>query len=354
LKRALDFENLSQEVIHKIETLISEVTLTDVKSLLHSKVTLPEWGSYEKDEKGHYIDKPKLNAEGFAKALVDDKIDWLTHLPELLSGEQRQAFNFGKKLGELIDNKDEFLTLVFDAFNKVKEENRNIELIGGFINGCDDESLKKRAIEITLNEKTYNQFSFYLTRVINPELKDLKQLFRVVDESNLPISFFKNFQYGRALDNLKTDEVLDLCGEISNYGKEGLWTALSLVYMYCHEDTDKWNQCIEFIKKLIAKDNMIIELLDIRNLDAYHWSYSIEKILRSSNDIPFSQIVTAQIIEFCSEPHFNYSFDMYLKNTLNCRSYLVNKCLIASLLHLLVFAKGLLFPVQNIIFSARK
>jgi hypothetical protein len=40
--------------------------------------------------------------------------------------------------------------------------------------------------------------------------------------------------------------------------------------------------------------------------------------------------------------------------TLNCRSYLVNKYLIASLLHLLVFAKGLLFPVQNIIFSARK
>lgn len=316
LKRTLGFENLPQEVIHKIETLISEITPTDVKSLLHSKVTLPEWDSYEKDEKGHYIDKPKLNAEAFAKTLIDEKIDWLTHLPELLSGEQRQAFNFGKKLGELIDDKDEFLSLAFDAFTKVKEENRNIELIGGFINGCNDENLKKRAIEITLNEKTYNQFSFYLTRVINPELKDLKQLFRVVDESNLPISFFKNFQYGRALDNLKTDEVLDLCDEISNYGKEGIWTALALVYMYCHGDTDKWDQCLEFIKKLIAKDNMIIELSDVRNLDAYHWSDSVEKILKSSNDIQFSRIVTAQIIEFCSEPHFNYSFDTYLKNTL--------------------------------------
>ena len=316
LKQTLDFENLSQEVAHKIETLISEITPTDVKSLLHSKVVLPEWGSYEKDEKGHYIDKPKLNAEAFAKILIDDKIDWLTHLPELLSGEQRQAFNFGKKLGELIDNKDEFLTLAFDAFNKVNEENRNIELIGGFINGCDDESIKNRAIEITISEKKYNQFSFYLTRVINPELKDLKKLFRIVDGSNLPISLFKNFQYGRALDNLKTDEVLDLCDVISNYGKEGLWTALALVYMYCHVDADKWNQCIEFIKKLISKDNMIIELSDVRNLDAYHWSDSVEKILKSSNDTSFSQIVTGQIIEFCSESHFNYSFDTYLKNTL--------------------------------------
>jgi hypothetical protein len=61
---------------------------------------------------------------------------------------------------------------------------------------------------------------------------------------------------------------------------------------------------------------MIIELSDVRNLDVYHWSNSVEKILRSSNDIPFSQIVTSQIIEFCSKPHFNYSFDTYLKNTL--------------------------------------
>lgn len=316
LKQTLGFENLSQEVTHKIKTLISEITPTDVKSLLHSKVTRPEWNSYEKDEMGHYIDKSKLNAEAFAKTLIDNKIDWLIHLPELLSGEQRQAFNFGKKFGELTDNKDEFLTMAFDAFNKVTEESRNIELIGGFINGCDDEGIKKRAIEITLGEKSYNQFSFDLTRVINPELKDLKQLFKVVDELNLTISFFKNFQYGRVLDNLKTEEVLDLCDEISNYGKEGLWTSLALVYMYCHGDTDKWDQCIEFIKKLIAKDNMIIELSDVINLDVYHWSDSVEKILKSSNDIEFSKIITAQIIEFCSEPHFNYSFDTYLKNTL--------------------------------------
>ena len=59
--------------------------------------------------------------------MIDNKIDWFHHLPELLTGEQRQAFNFGKKIGELIGNKDEFLTLAFEAFNKVKEENRNIE-----------------------------------------------------------------------------------------------------------------------------------------------------------------------------------------------------------------------------------
>jgi hypothetical protein len=316
LKRTIGFEKLPQELTQKIETLISEITPTDLKHLLYSKVTLPEWDTYEKDENGHYIDKPKLNAEAFAEKLVEDKVDWFNYLPELLSGEQRQAFNFGRKLGELILDKNEFLTKAFEAFAEVSEGNRNIELIGGFINGSSDASIKSNAIEITLTEESYSQHAFYLTKVSNPELKDLDKLFTVVGESKLSISFFKNFQYGRALDNLNTDEVLELCSKISTYGKEGLWTSLSLIYMYCHGYTEKWSLCKEFIKNLIAQDNMIIDISDIGNLDAYHWSDSVDKILKDSNEIEFANDITTQIIKFCSEPHFNYSFDSYLKNTL--------------------------------------
>src|SRR5690606_13760601 len=108
LKRTIGFEKLPNEVVQKIEALISEITPSDIKHLLYSNVTLPEWDSYEKDDNGHYIDKTKLNAEVLAKKMIEDKIKWNAYLPELLSGEQRQAFNFGRKIGELIKNKSEF------------------------------------------------------------------------------------------------------------------------------------------------------------------------------------------------------------------------------------------------------
>lgn len=316
LKRTIGFEKLPSEVVQKIEALINEITPTDIKYLLYSKVTVPEWDSYEKDEDGHYIDKPKLNAEALATKLIEEQIEWDVYLPELLAGEQRQAFNFGRKIGELIENKSEFLSLAFEAFKLVPESNRNIELIGGFIVGSDDKDIKNEAIQITLSEPSYYQFAFYLTRVSNPELVDLESLFEIVGESKLPISFFKNFQYGRALDNLKTNEVIHLCEEIANYGKEGIWTALSLIYMYCHGSKYRWDDCKDFTKDLILKDNIIIDVSKIRNLDIYHWSDSIEKILKDSTHTEFAESIARQIIEFCSEAHFNYGFDSYVKDVL--------------------------------------
>ncbi|MDZ7725716.1 MAG: hypothetical protein U5R06_23540 [candidate division KSB1 bacterium] len=316
LKITLGFEKLPNEVVQKIEALIIKITPNGIKHLLYSKVTLPEWDSYEKDKNGHYIDKPKLNAEALAKKLVDDKIEWNVYVPELLSGEQRQAFNFGRKIGELIKNKNEFLSLAFEAFAKVPESDRNIELIGGFMVGSDDKDIKIQAIQTTLSEESYNQFAFYLTRVSNPDLADLERLFEIVGESKLPIRFFKNFQYGRALDNLRPDEVIRLCEKISSYGKEGIWTSLSLIYMYCYGSNDKWNHCKEFIKDLIKKNNIIVGVSNIGNIDIYHWSDSIEKILKYSNEVEFSKIIAEQIIEFSSESHFNYAFDVYVKNVL--------------------------------------
>ena len=316
LKSTIGFEKLPEEIVQKIETLIIEITPTDTKHLLYSNVTLPEWDSFEKDEKGHYIDKPKLNAEALATKLIEDQIDWNVYLPDLLSGEQRQAFNFGRKIGELIENKSEFLRLAFEAFKSVPEANRNIELIGGFIVGSDNKKIKNEAIQNTLSEPSYYQFAFYLTRASNPDLADLEMLFEIVGESKLPIRFFKNFQYGRALDNLQSKEVIHLCDKISNYGKEGIWTSLSLIYMYCHGSNDKWNDCKEFVKDLITKENIIVEVSDIGNIDIYHWSDSIEKILKESNEVEFSKNIARQIIEFCSEPHFNYAFDTYVKNVL--------------------------------------
>lgn len=316
LKRTIGFEKLPAEIVQKIEALIDEITPTDIKHLLYSKVTLPEWDSYEKDEDGHYIDKPKLNAEALATKLIEEQIEWYDYLPELLSGEQRQAFNFGRRIGEIAEDKGEFLNLAFKAFKSIPEANRNIELIGGFIVGSDDKEIKNEAIQITLSDPSYYQFAFYLTRASNPDLTDIEKLFEIVGESKLPIRFFKNFQYGRALDNLRTEEVINLCEKIANYGKEGIWTALSLIYMYCHGSKDRWNDCKEFINDLITKDNLIVGVSNIGTLDIYHWSDSIEQILRDSGTSEFSKIIAQQIIEFCSEPHFNYSFDSNVKNVL--------------------------------------
>lgn len=317
LKMTLGFEkHLPKDIVDEINLLIVELTPTDTKNQLLLKVTKPEWDTYEKDDKGHYIDKPKINAETFAQKLLNEKISWIEYISDLLQGEQRQAFAFGSKIGELIAEKEQLIDTSIEALRNIKKENQNSELIAGILFGSKNKELSEKTIDRLIATDEIRQHAFYLTRVIGSNYSDIEKLFSLVDKYGFSINLFQNFQYGRALDILTNDEVLQLCDRISQYGNSGKWTALSLLYMFCYNSDDKWRQNKDFFKKLIGSGNMTIDNDETGRMESYHWSDAVIKILAIDNDSEFAITITKQIIDFCSQMHFNYSFDTYISNTI--------------------------------------
>jgi hypothetical protein len=51
------------------------------------------------------------------------------------------------------------------------------------------------------------------------------------------------------------------------------------LYMFCYNNEDKWNQCKEFFKSLIASGNMTIDNDGTGRMESYHWSDAVNKIL---------------------------------------------------------------------------
>ncbi len=317
LKLTLGFEKqLPKEIIAKINDLIIELTPTDTKNQLILKITKPEWDTYEKDNEGNYIDKPKLNAEAFAEEIIKNNIPWTEYLQDLLIDEQRQGLNFGKKIGELTVNIEKLIEIAIQELKKVKKENQNPELIGGLILGAKSKEIARRIIDNFIFDIDLRQHAFYLTRVINPEYKDVAKLFVLIDDFGFSINQFMNFKYGRALDNLTDQEVLYLCERVSKYDNPGKWTSLSLLYMFCYNNDERWDTNKAFFRNLISSGNMTIDNEGTGRLEGFHWSDSVTKILTKDNDNEFAITITKQIIEFCSNPYFNYSFDTYLSNVL--------------------------------------
>ena len=313
LKMTLGFEkNIAPEIANKINNLINELTPTDLKNQLFLKISKPEWDSYEKDDKGSYIDKVKINAEDFAKKLVLKNAPWTDNISELLQGEQRQAFNFGFKIGELSINIKDIIENAIVSIKTIPKEKQNPELIAGLIAGTKDKDLADKVIDSFIKDPDLYHYAFYLTRIFNSNYKGIQKLFVLINKPGFSISNFKQFQYGRALDNLSNDEVLQLCQKISKYGKEGRWVSLSLLYMFCYQNEQKWEQNIEFIKDLIDSDNMLIKNENSYRIESFHWSDSCEKILSNNNEVNFSVTVAKQIIEFCSQVNFNYSIESNL------------------------------------------
>jgi hypothetical protein len=315
LKMTLSFEtHLPPNIVEQIQSLITDLTPTDTKNQLLLKVTKPEWDTYEKDEENHYIDKPKLNAEAFAQELVEKKIAWTDYIEDLLQGEQRQAFSFGAKYFSLIDDKETIVKITIQALKKISKDKQNPEFLAGLLFGSGDRNLFEKTIDDFIADDELRQHSFYLTRVINPLYADVTKLFVLVDKYDFSIYHFQNFQYGRALDNLKQEEVIELCDRVSKYGNAGKWTSLSLIYMFCYSNEEKWKVSKNFIRALIGSSNMIVNTDYTIRMESYHWSDSVIKILKQSDEKEFAITIAKQIIEFCSEKHFNYSFDTYLGN----------------------------------------
>lgn len=235
-------------------------------------------------------------------------------MKDILQGEQRQAYNFGVKIGQIYPDARNLLAKAVDMLKSMNETEQNSEFIAGLLSGINDNVLTQKIIDDFIDFKAVQRHSFYLTNTSKPALGDILKLLKLVDVYQYPISYFSNFQYGSALSHLTVEDVITLCKRIASYDKRGGWTALSLFYMYSYNDDTKFKVGKPFLKSLLSSFNFpIVNDLDQR-LEGYHWSDAVCKILVDGNEPDFAEVISHQIIEFCEQPHFNYGYDTYIKS----------------------------------------
>ncbi|HEV7330222.1 MAG TPA: hypothetical protein VGN63_04220 [Flavisolibacter sp.] len=318
LKQTVSYEkHLEPEIIALINSLISELTPLDLEHQILLKVSKPEWDSYEIGDDGHYVDKPKINAEAFAVELHDKSVDWFIYIKNILTGEQRQAFNFGKKIGEIYPNVEEVVRLSIMELGKIEKKAQNPEFIAGLLSAINKREVIIKLLDSILQDDLINQYSFYFFRIINPTFSDIEKLFFLVDKKGFSISQFENFKYGRALDNLSKDEVVFLCEKISEYGHSGVWTSLSLLFMFDLDHEDNWKSNKVLVNKLIASNNLLLHLPEFDTMASYYWSEFVKKILNENKEAAFAKKITEQIIEQSSQEILGYSSDSHITSILD-------------------------------------
>lgn len=309
LRRAIAYEVKGMSVLEtRIENIIELLTPKDLRSELMLKVSKPEWFDHAENINE---DLPGKNAKAFADKIVQDNIDISEFLPDLLSGEQRQSFNFGKRLGELMPDKKEFIKKGLSVLEVIPFNQQSPELLAGFALGANDDQLVSDLYTSVLNSNTYAHTAFYFARALNVKMPDLYRLFNLVDNNKVNIGYFLNFKYGGFFSGTSSEEVIEFCTKINSY-PGGNWVALTLLYMYCFNNKINWHSCSAAMKDIITKENMVINKNIAFQMDDYHWSSSVEKLLTMENDNDFALTIMQQLIDIGSEREYNYNMDPYL------------------------------------------
>jgi hypothetical protein len=312
LKRTLAYEKeLPVEVVREIHSLVDELTPKDLADSIYLKVIKPDWAyDDETDESGNRINKQTLKALRFAEEIVQQKLPIDAHLEKLLQGEQRQGFNFGFRLGELVPEKKDFFEKTVAALKNIPQKEQNPEFLIGFVLGTKDNTLINQTFDQFVNDLSLAHHAFYVARLIHPNFNQFEKLFALVEFHGFSISYFLNFQYGRPLDHLTSSEIITICSRISDRNDEGRWIALALVFMYCYGDGNRWKECREFLKNLVSEP-MNFQIKTLQTMEVFHWKEVVEKILTEEKESYFARKITEQIVSVCSEYDVHYEFEHY-------------------------------------------
>lgn len=317
-------EEMPPDIQARLETMISWLTPCSLEDRIKYIVTEPMW-EHSINASGHYDDVSALNAKKFAEELVASNTGYSEYIPFMLVGEQRQAYAFGRRLGELIKDKEYFLLYVISSLKTVTNQG-NPSLLGGFLSSLTDRQL----IEMVLDKVAVDdQLFIYLldiTRYIMPQEDDLKRVMQLVDSQKIPVKNLSAFSYGSVLDHLPPDVIDRFCRDLIKHDIDGLWCALNIVVMYCFNVTERWEGLRNVAREILTNtaDLLLASAGSIK--DGYHWQLCCEKILLSSaRDPEIASSVCKGIIAAAANNEFaRHSLDYYIKPVIEL--LLVNYC----------------------------
>jgi hypothetical protein len=320
LKFTYRFEKnrLHPELISKIKDLIDKLKPVDFESIYKTTVAVPNWEDY--DEEGSYTEITIKKSEKLSEEFYNKLNELTNEFFFIFQGPQQNGFYFGRKLAELTNENIEKQSIFFNfsirALLATEKEIRNVMVLAGFVAGIKDKETQRNYLLQIKNNVDLKYLSFMLTSSINIDFADLLNLFDLIDDKTFFISDFSVFKYGRALNNINSEDVLTFVKKVSDYGLDGKWTALSIIYMYCFSNNENWKHSKEFIKDLVLTNGILsFEKVNFR-VDMYHWSDSVNKILKESSESLFAEEIIKEIIRFYDSTKHIYHTDPYITNVL--------------------------------------
>jgi hypothetical protein len=306
LRDVARFKTLNDVDRQLITDLLKVLLPVDIENQIKFTISLPDWS----------LDDPlgsrgtlASNAETLAADLIERDIDLTPYLRSLLTGEQRQTYPFAKKLSEIIDDPLLFGHKILIALKSLDETQSNLELLFGYLAGLPQQR-KRLLVDAMIEDNQLNQYAFSVTRAIVPEWGDLAKLFPLVDSKKVEPYQFNNFVYGRYLEKLNVQQVIQFSEMVFEYGSDGKWAALNILSQHTYSDETLWAQCKACLRRFVMTHNYLMPSHAKVRVDYYRWSMVVQHILAEGTDRDVAQSTSLQIIE--ASKHSLMSFQSYL------------------------------------------
>ncbi len=288
-----------EKAILDINEVLKELLPLDIKSQLVLKVSKPDWLEAATRIDGMYAGQKA--AEDFAVKLITERLEWLPYLGDLLKGEQRQSFSFGRKIAEVFPDRKSLVELTLQLLNEIPAADINPEFLNGLLLGINDPDYFTYVLHRVIEMPHIRHLAFNLTRSFpRAGIKDFMSLFHLVDDFNFPIYHFRVFEFGFQSSTLKNEDVVLFIDKLASYSPEARWLSFAILFSHCFQNAERFNLFKEKFREFILRDNFLLVKDNQHTLRATAWSDCLTKLLGGEPDVALANSVAGQIIQ-----HFN-------------------------------------------------
>lgn len=235
-------EKLKERTI-KLEALLRPNTLlekvrTFALSNQHTIYSLEDdFDNVEKASVGYY--RVKETAQGLGNQVAQDDEVFDILLPELVTTNNGNLYEFGKGLAEGSLNKEKTFNKIYNALAEIPPENRDINILQGFFSGSvqDDASWRDSKFDELIDDSVLGEWFPHFQINSTLDKSDVERLHRSLDVGRAQVWKYKCLAYGRAHELINDDELARLLNKISLI-EGGVDVVIEILYMRFHKNEE--------------------------------------------------------------------------------------------------------------------
>jgi hypothetical protein len=292
IAHALEYhEELRGDLRSIAERWLSYVQPKDIEHRLADIVSTPGW-HHEKNAEGHYDDLSAKHAIELADELATSGVDWFQFIPNLLQGEQQQAWAFGARYAEIASHPRELIDRCLESLRKIPRLDRNPQLVRGMISTIRDRTELGGILDAVANDPELRMLLVPLTTAAVSTVDDFDRVARCVEKGLLPPESLRFFAFGSVSNQFEDEKFHKRLSELTDKVPQARPAIMEIVAMHCYSNDAKQATYRDLLERLVITPEVVS-----MGHDLHLWSDNAKQVLLSNPSDDWIRRLTKAIID---------------------------------------------------------
>ena len=284
-----DGDNLPRSVRERVDNVVLSLRSTDLKSKVDLLVTQGISLGNDEIDRADYMaqHQAKVNAVGvLVSELIVDVDVMRSSLPSLVCGNQHMAYEFGKFLGESVEDPLEWMSAIVEPMKESDPQEVNHDLLVGYLKGLDvahhSEVVKVKGV-LAGSEFFAPAFPMLCSRLGEISRSDVTIAVNALGAGHLKPHHLRPWAFGGVLAESPFVDVAPLFDALIDHSSEGKAVCADLMGMYVWRAPEKIGNIRRQIVKL-AERSADWEGQYGRGMDDYHFQELMQNTLKRGRE----------------------------------------------------------------------